>query len=87
MGVHPDGRRARAGESGWPPRSSAGGAGVVRSDSYSGQGGDCVEVAGGVTGVVPVRDSKDPDGPALLFPADAWSSFLAGVKGGEFSTE
>ncbi|MGA5818881.1 DUF397 domain-containing protein [Kitasatospora sp. NPDC094028] len=58
-----------------------------RKSSYSGQGGDCVEVAGGAAGVVPVRDSKDPDGPALLFAADAWASFLAGVKGGEFSTD
>jgi hypothetical protein len=46
-----------------------------------------VEVATGVTDVVPVRDSKDPSGPALLFPADAWSSSLSGVKSGEFSTD
>jgi hypothetical protein len=55
-----------------------------RKSSFSGQGGDCVEVADGVIGLVPVRDSKDPDGPALLFAADAWASFVSGVKGGEF---
>ncbi|MFJ9844149.1 DUF397 domain-containing protein [Kitasatospora sp. NPDC101155] len=55
-----------------------------RKSSFSGAQSECVEMASGVTGVVPVRDSKDPDGPALLFAADAWSSFLAGVKGGEF---
>ncbi|MFF2146846.1 DUF397 domain-containing protein [Kitasatospora sp. NPDC058190] len=55
-----------------------------RKSSFSGAQSECVEMASGVTGVVPVRDSKDPDGPTLLFPADAWSSFLAGVKGGEF---
>ncbi|MGW3042802.1 DUF397 domain-containing protein [Kitasatospora sp. NPDC001159] len=60
---------------------------VWRKSSYSGQGGDCVEVADGVIGLVPVRDSKDPGGPALLFPADAWSSFLAGVKSGDFPTD
>nr|WP_329928053.1 DUF397 domain-containing protein [Streptomyces sp. SP17BM10] len=37
-----------------------------------------------MTGAVPVRDSKDPDGPAPLFAAEAWSSFLTGVHGGEF---
>jgi hypothetical protein len=48
-------------------------------------GGACVEVADGF-GVVPVRDSKDPHGPALIFPAAAWSSFVAGVKAGDFPT-
>ncbi|WP_030242706.1 DUF397 domain-containing protein [Streptomyces sp. NRRL S-350] len=61
------------------------GAGISwRKSSHFGAQSECVEMAGGVTGVVPVRDSKDPEGPVLLFPADAWSSFLAGVKGGEF---
>ncbi|MEV7021612.1 DUF397 domain-containing protein [Kitasatospora sp. NPDC093558] len=59
---------------------------VWRKSSFSGAQSNCVEVASGVTGVVPVRDSKDPEGPALLFAAEAWSSFLAGVKGGEFPT-
>ncbi|MFI6155061.1 DUF397 domain-containing protein [Kitasatospora sp. NPDC051170] len=31
-----------------------------------------------------VRDSKDPDGPALLFPADAWKAFVAATVAGEF---
>ncbi|MFB8174121.1 DUF397 domain-containing protein, partial [Kitasatospora purpeofusca] len=31
-------------------------------------------------------DSKDPAGPALLFPSDAWQSFVAGVQAGEFGT-
>ncbi|GHF92495.1 toxin [Kitasatospora xanthocidica] len=52
--------------------------------SHSGAQSECVEMASGVSGAVPVRDSKDPDGPVLLFPADAWTSFLVGVKGGEF---
>ncbi|RZU77532.1 uncharacterized protein DUF397 [Micromonospora kangleipakensis] len=41
------------------------------------QGGDCVEVAGNLTGVVAVRDSRDPDGPALLIRPAAWRSFVA----------
>ncbi|MFE4516346.1 DUF397 domain-containing protein [Kitasatospora sp. NPDC056783] len=52
--------------------------------SYSTQAGNCIEVANGLPRAVPVRDSKDPEGPALVFPADAWSSFVAGVRSGEF---
>ncbi|MFB6705677.1 DUF397 domain-containing protein [Streptomyces sp. NPDC056333] len=49
--------------------------------SYSGaSGGDCLEVADGHPGVVPVRDSKVPDGPALVFRTAAWSSFVADLK-------
>ncbi|MEV0194551.1 DUF397 domain-containing protein [Kitasatospora purpeofusca] len=52
--------------------------------SYSDNGGECVEVSASFPGAVPVRDSKDPEGPALVFPADAWRSFVAGVQAGEF---
>ncbi|MFE3113037.1 Scr1 family TA system antitoxin-like transcriptional regulator [Kitasatospora indigofera] len=54
-----------------------------RKASYSGgNGGACVEVADAFPGLVPVRDSKDPDGPALVFRAEAWSSFVDAVKSG-----
>ncbi|MYS23911.1 protein of unknown function [Streptomyces sp. DvalAA-14] len=54
-----------------------------RKSSYSSSnGGDCVEVAAGVPGLVPVRDSKDPEGPALAFTPAAWAAFLAEVKSG-----
>ena len=47
-----------------------------RRSSYSGGGGDCVEVAS-IQGVLAmVRDSKDPAGPVLAFPATSWVSFL-----------
>ncbi|WP_223242405.1 DUF397 domain-containing protein [Streptomyces sp. CBMA123] len=53
--------------------------------SYSGNdGGNCIEVAPGFPGLVPVRDSKDPHGPALVFPAAAWEAFVAGVREGDF---
>ncbi|MFC0600229.1 DUF397 domain-containing protein [Streptomyces palmae] len=55
--------------------------------SYSSNGGACVEVAANLVtarGVVPVRDSKDPDGPALAFSATAFASFVDAVKRGEF---
>jgi hypothetical protein len=59
-----------------------------RKSSYSGDdGGDCIEAAPGyLPGVVPVRDSKDPKGPALIFPTDAFAAFVAAVKAGEFPT-
>ncbi|MER7705575.1 DUF397 domain-containing protein [Kitasatospora sp. NPDC097605] len=54
--------------------------------THSGQGGDCVEVSPGFPGLVPVRDSKDATGPTLLFPTDAWRSFVTAVQAGEFGT-
>ncbi|TDC24654.1 DUF397 domain-containing protein [Streptomyces sp. 8K308] len=53
-----------------------------RKSSYSNGGANnCVEVADGLPGVVPVRDSKVSGGPALLVPAGAWAAFVASVKG------
>ncbi|WP_405898245.1 DUF397 domain-containing protein [Streptomyces sp. NBC_00727] len=52
-----------------------------RKSSYSnGSGGDCLEVADGHPGLVPVRDSKRPNGPALLLNAAAWAPFIEAVK-------
>ena len=53
-----------------------------RKSSYSNQdGGNCVEVADDVPGLVPVRDSKQgAQGPALVFGASAWSAFVDGVR-------
>ncbi|MFE0033749.1 DUF397 domain-containing protein [[Kitasatospora] papulosa] len=54
-----------------------------RKSSYSNSdGGECVEVSDDFAAVVPVRDSKNPHGPALVFAADGWSSFVSAVKGG-----
>ncbi|MFF6811932.1 DUF397 domain-containing protein, partial [Streptomyces sp. NPDC012403] len=36
-------------------------------------------VADNLPGLAPVRDSKNPQGPALLFAADAWNRFLASL--------
>jgi hypothetical protein len=56
-----------------------------RKSSYSGSnGGGCVEVADNLPGIVAVRDSKDPDGPNLVFSPDEWRAFTAGVRSGEF---
>ena len=47
-----------------------------KSTRSGGNGGDCVEVAGNLPGVVGVRDSKDPAGPVLTFTPDAWRAFV-----------
>ncbi|MER7989649.1 DUF397 domain-containing protein [Streptomyces noursei] len=55
-----------------------------RKSSYSNhEGGECIEVADTLPGLVPVRDSKDPHGPALVFPAAGWSAFVGAVKNGQ----
>ncbi|MCX4750362.1 DUF397 domain-containing protein [Kitasatospora sp. NBC_01287] len=57
-----------------------------RKSTHSQSGGQCIEVADGVPGLVPVRDSKDPEGGALVFGVEAFSSFVAEVKAGGFGT-
>ncbi|MEW1902966.1 DUF397 domain-containing protein [Streptomyces sp. NPDC086147] len=51
-----------------------------KSSHSSGDGGSCVEVLDGHPSGVPVRDSKTPHGPALVFASGAWSSFVTAVK-------
>ncbi|MGW7088814.1 DUF397 domain-containing protein [Streptomyces sp. NPDC054871] len=59
---------------------------VWRKSSYSnGSGGLCVEVADGLPGVVPVRDSKVTDGPTLTLPATAWAPFVTALAKGELA--
>ena len=55
-----------------------------RKSSYSGSNGrGCVEVARNLPGAVAVRDSKDPDGPKLVFTPDEWSAFTAKIRAAE----
>lgn len=51
--------------------------------THSGNGGNCVEVAV-ATGVIGVRDSKNPAGAVLRFTPAEWSAFVHGVRDGEF---
>jgi hypothetical protein len=58
---------------------------VWKKSSLSGNGGgNCVEVATNLPGLIAVRDSKNPSGPALRFTPAEWDAFLGGVKLGEF---
>ena len=55
-----------------------------RKSSLSGSSNDnCVEVATNLPGLVAVRDSKDPSGPALTFSPAAWNDFLKVVRDGD----
>jgi hypothetical protein len=55
-----------------------------RKSSYSGNGGNCVEVGTGLRGRIAVRDSKDREGPKLVVSGNAWSEFTEAIKRGEF---
>ncbi|KUF19761.1 DUF397 domain-containing protein [Streptomyces silvensis] len=54
-----------------------------RKSSHSNQdGGECIEITHDFEGLVPIRDSKNPAGPALILSAPAWGAFIDGVKAG-----
>ncbi|MFF4605818.1 DUF397 domain-containing protein [Streptomyces sp. NPDC001339] len=48
--------------------------------SYSSNGGNCIEVAANIPDVVPVRDSKDPNGPRLTLTHEAFAGLLQFAK-------
>ncbi|MEU3455215.1 DUF397 domain-containing protein [Micromonospora sp. NPDC006766] len=50
-----------------------------KSTKSGNNGGNCVEVADNLPGVVGVRDSKDPTGPLLTFEPSTWRAFVAQV--------
>ncbi|MFG2311985.1 DUF397 domain-containing protein [Streptomyces sp. NPDC048566] len=52
--------------------------------SHSNAEGNCVEVASLAEGGVAVRNSRDPEGPALVYTPAEVAAFLAGAKDGEF---
>lgn len=56
------------------------------TSSYSDNGGQCVEVAVNLVapcGIVPVRDSKDTNGPVLTFSSRAFAAFVGAVPDGK----
>ena len=57
---------------------------IWRKATASGNSGNCVEVAQNLPGIVVVRDSKDPAGPALAFSPVDWAAFTSGVRAGQF---
>ncbi|MET9595473.1 DUF397 domain-containing protein [Streptomyces sp. NPDC006516] len=53
-----------------------------KSSHSNGDGGNCVEIADGFPGLVPVRDSKTPGGPALTFATAHWTRFVEALRQG-----
>ncbi|MFF4835888.1 DUF397 domain-containing protein [Streptomyces sp. NPDC001315] len=64
-------------------RASSLGAYWIKS-RHSNAEGNCVEVAALTDGDIAVRNSRDPDGPALVYTPSELAAFLAGAKEGEF---
>ncbi|MCP2260604.1 protein of unknown function (DUF397) [Streptoalloteichus tenebrarius] len=56
-----------------------------RKSSRSSDNGQCVEVGGSLRRMVPVRDSKNPAGPALMFEPRVFASFVDRVKSGRLT--
>ncbi|NRQ35615.1 DUF397 domain-containing protein [Nonomuraea sp. NN258] len=56
----------------------------VKSSHSGSNGGNCVEIAELTCGRRGIRDSKNPNGPILVFTLSEWDAFINGVKGGEF---
>jgi hypothetical protein len=75
--------RAGAGAYNGMPATELPGARWWKSGRSSAQG-NCVETARLTGGAVAVRNSRDPDGPALIFTPAEIDAFLAGVKDGDF---
>jgi Domain of unknown function (DUF397) len=55
-----------------------------KSSFSSGNGGQCVEVASNLPGLVAVRDSKNPGGPKLVVTPTQWQAFAVSIQVGEF---
>jgi hypothetical protein len=60
------------------------GAVAWRKSSASNPSGDCIEVAALDSGAVAVRNSRDPEGPALVYTRAEIDAFIKGAKDGEF---
>lgn len=56
----------------------------LKSSRSGPTGGNCVEIAMLAGGDIAMRNSRHPDGPALIFSRPEWEAFSDGVADGEF---
>jgi hypothetical protein len=59
---------------------------VWKKSTYSNPSGNCVELTRLPEGDVALRNSRDPEGPALVYTREEISAFLLGAKDGEFDS-
>lgn len=57
---------------------------IWRKSTFSNPSGNCVEAADLPAGDVAVRNSRYPDGPALIFTRAEWEAFVRGAGAGDF---
>jgi Domain of unknown function (DUF397) len=55
-----------------------------QKSSHSNPSGNCVEMAELPGGGIAVRNSRDPQGPALIYTPDEIAAFIDGVRDGDF---
>jgi hypothetical protein len=55
-----------------------------QKSSHSNSQGTCVELAGLPDGQIALRNSRHPDGPALIYTPAEIDAFIRGAKDGEF---
>ncbi|MFB7919501.1 DUF397 domain-containing protein [Streptomyces sp. NPDC056061] len=67
------------------PADSLDGVTWVKS-RHSAHQGNCVELAALPDGAVAVRNSRYPQGPALVYTHEEFTAFVSGVKDGEFAS-
>jgi len=57
---------------------------IWRKSPYSNPRGECVELAELPNGEIAVRNSRHPNGPALIYTYSEFAAFVRGVKRGDF---
>jgi hypothetical protein len=57
-----------------------------RKSHHSNPSGNCVEIAELLDGAIAIRNSRFPDGPALICARTDFTEFLAGARDGDFDT-